>query len=145
MRHLLLCALLAIAAACSRGGAPSPEAEAERFHRLYSEGDYASLYPTVSEVQRSGMDAAMFADLMDFARDRFGPVRDATLSSMRRHDRDGVGYVLLRYDTRFERGSAHEVISYRIGPGEQLELEGYHITSPGWPGMLWGGAPDEVP
>ena len=136
MGRMLILALL-ILAACQQAAA-TPEAEGERFHRLYNAGDHAALYRGTSEIFSSSIDEAMFDELMRVPAAQFGAMRQAELRSVRRYSREDGEFVVLRYDTAFERGAAHEAIVYRVGEDGRLELEGYQIEAPGWPGMMMG-------
>jgi hypothetical protein len=139
MRQRLLCALLMLTSACSSGGgAGDPAQEGERFHRLYSGADYAALYRASSDLMVASVPQDMFAELFGIVHDQKGAVRQAVLRSARRYSRSDGNFVVLHYDTRFERGPARESIVYRIDERERLRLEGYQAEAPGWPGMMIG-------
>jgi hypothetical protein len=139
MRQKLLCALLMLASACSIGGtAGDPAREGERFHRLLDDADYSALYRSSSDLMVAGVPEDVFAELFGLVHDQKGAVRQATLRSARRYARPDGNFMVLHYDTRFERGTAQESIVYRIDARERLRLEGYQAEAPGWPGMMIG-------
>ena len=135
MRHVIVCALLVLAAGCSR--ASTPEQEGERFHQFYNAGDYSGLFRTATNELKYESEET-FAHLVRGVHDRMGLAREANLRSVRRFEEQGKNLVVLYYDTQFERGAGREAITYRVMDGERLLLDGYEAREPGGRHTLMG-------
>jgi len=128
MRHVIVCALLVLAAGCSR--TLTPEQEGTRFHQLFNAGDYSGLFRTATDqLKYEGEET--FTHLVKAVHDRSGAARQATLRGVRRFEERGNHLVVLYYDTQFERGAGREAITYRVMDGERLLLDGYEAREPG--------------
>ena len=136
MRQVIVCALLLLAAGCSR--ATTPEQEGERFHQLYNAGDYSRLFRTATDDLRQEADEAIFTHLVKAVHDRMGLARQANLRGVRRFEQQGHNLVVLYYDTQFERGAGREAITYRAMDGQRLLLDGYEAQEPGGRHTLMG-------
>ena len=128
MRHLIVCALLVLAAGCSR--ASTPEQEGARFHQLFNAGDYSGLFRTATDNLKYESEE-IFTHLVKAVHDRMGVARQANLRGVRRFQQQGHNLVVLYYDTQFDRGAGREAITYRVMDGDRLLLDGYEAREPG--------------
>ena len=117
-------------ASCSLGADQRLATDAAaRFHDLYNQEDYASIYAATDNAFQKTASEAEFDTLMSAVHRRLGAYKSAASVGWKVSETVSGTQVSLTFTTEFTEGSATEHFVFRMASGKPYLL-GYNVNSP---------------
>jgi len=125
MRHAAFLAMAILIAGCGRGQGTEVEQKlVDRFHSELDKEQYAQIYAERDKLFRTP--EAQYIRLLTTVHRKLGNVRGEHLDAVTTAVNPQGTFVVLRYATQFERGTATETFSWHL-VGDSAKLTGYFI------------------
>lgn len=132
MKSILSFAAIALALSVSACSAPASIAETApkiaAFHHHLDAEDYDSMWADTADDMRKATTEADMDKIFAAIHRKLGNVVSSTQVGWRNNITTNGTFVVVRMDTKFERGGGSEEFVYRQ-TGKTLKLAGYHINS----------------
>ena len=128
--RILLIALMMSLGACSGGKdlARSEQAIA-RFHEQLNSNQFDEIYKNASPEWKGASSQADSQKLFAAVRKKLGPFQSGKQVGWRANYGTGGSTVVVQYDSKYEKGAATEIFTYRPSDPTPV-LIGYNINSP---------------
>ena len=105
------------------------EAEVDRFHQRWNEGEFQTVYDEAHMQFRAAQPAEAMITTMQAVKKNYGNLKSSTRRSWGFNSNEGVTDVRLSYDSAFDHGAAVEAFLFRM-TGEKALLVSYDIMTP---------------
>jgi hypothetical protein len=129
LRVVAVVALAALALACGMvEGKEKAEHAVVEFHAKFNASEFGEIYQASSVEFQKGSSKDDYLKFIGAVHRKLGDVTASKPAGWRVNVMNGTTYVLLGYESTYERGTAQESFTYKVS-GESVQLVNYNVNS----------------